>query len=302
MRDDTPDDLVHDLFAGALFPEHPLGREVLGSETSITDDGARRHRRVPRARTTSRRTSCSPRPATSTHDAVLELRRRAVPGADGARPDRAPRRTPARRNRVVVAAPRHRTGARRRRRARARRRSIPTATRSRSSTRCSAAACRRGCSRRSARRAGSRTRCSRTTRAFDDTGYARDLRGHRARARARDARGRSTPSSTGSSPTGLTDAEIAAAKGHLVGSLAMSLETSASRMRRLGRVGAGRGRDPEPRRARRPRRGGHRRRRRPGRSTASSPDAPRTLAVVGPHATTPSEFATRAGVARLAGA
>ena len=34
---------------------------------------------------------------------------------------------------------------------------------------------------------------------------------------------------------GLSDAEIAAAKGHLVGSLAMSLETSASRMRRLGR-------------------------------------------------------------------
>src|SRR5262249_58757497 len=37
MRDDTPDDLVHDLFAAALFPEHPLGREVLGSETSITE-------------------------------------------------------------------------------------------------------------------------------------------------------------------------------------------------------------------------------------------------------------------------
>ncbi len=23
MRDDTPDDLVHDVFAGALFPHHP---------------------------------------------------------------------------------------------------------------------------------------------------------------------------------------------------------------------------------------------------------------------------------------
>jgi predicted Zn-dependent peptidase len=34
---------------------------------------------------------------------------------------------------------------------------------------------------------------------------------------------------------GLPDAELDAAKGHLVGSLAMSLETSASRMRRLGR-------------------------------------------------------------------
>ena len=36
MRDDTPDDLVHDVFAGALFPGHPLGREVLGGEDSIT--------------------------------------------------------------------------------------------------------------------------------------------------------------------------------------------------------------------------------------------------------------------------
>jgi predicted Zn-dependent peptidase len=35
MRDDTPDDLVHDLFASALFPQHPLGREVLGGESSI---------------------------------------------------------------------------------------------------------------------------------------------------------------------------------------------------------------------------------------------------------------------------
>jgi predicted Zn-dependent peptidase len=35
MREDTPDDIVHDVFAGAMFPEHPLGREVLGSPESI---------------------------------------------------------------------------------------------------------------------------------------------------------------------------------------------------------------------------------------------------------------------------
>jgi predicted Zn-dependent peptidase len=35
MRDDTPDDLVHDLFAGALFPHHALGRSVLGTDSSI---------------------------------------------------------------------------------------------------------------------------------------------------------------------------------------------------------------------------------------------------------------------------
>jgi predicted Zn-dependent peptidase len=36
MRDDAPDDLVHDLFSVALFPDHPLGREVLGGHESIT--------------------------------------------------------------------------------------------------------------------------------------------------------------------------------------------------------------------------------------------------------------------------
>jgi predicted Zn-dependent peptidase len=35
MRDDTPDDLVHELFGEALFPGHPLGLEVLGSHESI---------------------------------------------------------------------------------------------------------------------------------------------------------------------------------------------------------------------------------------------------------------------------
>ncbi len=35
MRDDAPDDLVHEVFAGALFPGHPLGREVAGSDATI---------------------------------------------------------------------------------------------------------------------------------------------------------------------------------------------------------------------------------------------------------------------------
>jgi predicted Zn-dependent peptidase len=36
MRDDTPDDLVHDVFANALFPDHPLGREISGTEETIS--------------------------------------------------------------------------------------------------------------------------------------------------------------------------------------------------------------------------------------------------------------------------
>jgi predicted Zn-dependent peptidase len=35
MRDDAPDDVVHELFAAALFPDDPLGREVLGTQQSI---------------------------------------------------------------------------------------------------------------------------------------------------------------------------------------------------------------------------------------------------------------------------
>lgn len=37
IRDDAPEDLVHDLFSEAMFPDHPLGREVLGTQLSITD-------------------------------------------------------------------------------------------------------------------------------------------------------------------------------------------------------------------------------------------------------------------------
>jgi predicted Zn-dependent peptidase len=35
-REDAPDDIVHDVFAGAMFPDHPLGRDVLGSQDSIS--------------------------------------------------------------------------------------------------------------------------------------------------------------------------------------------------------------------------------------------------------------------------
>ncbi|MSO78173.1 MAG: insulinase family protein [Acidimicrobiia bacterium] len=35
MRDDAPEDLVHDVFAGAIFPGHPIGREVIGAPATI---------------------------------------------------------------------------------------------------------------------------------------------------------------------------------------------------------------------------------------------------------------------------
>jgi len=35
MHDDEPEDLVQELFTGAMFPDHPIGREVIGSKATI---------------------------------------------------------------------------------------------------------------------------------------------------------------------------------------------------------------------------------------------------------------------------
>jgi predicted Zn-dependent peptidase len=48
VHEDTPDDLIHDLFTEALWPKHPLGRPVLGTKRSIraaTRDKVRRYYR-----------------------------------------------------------------------------------------------------------------------------------------------------------------------------------------------------------------------------------------------------------------
>lgn len=35
MYEDAPDEIVHDIFQGALWPDHPLGRPILGTRASI---------------------------------------------------------------------------------------------------------------------------------------------------------------------------------------------------------------------------------------------------------------------------
>src|SRR5689334_9880437 len=35
MSEDTPDDKVHSVLAASVFPDHPLGREVLGDEATV---------------------------------------------------------------------------------------------------------------------------------------------------------------------------------------------------------------------------------------------------------------------------
>jgi len=51
--EDAPDDLIHELFAAALFPDHPLGRPILGTRETVAGftrgDVRRFHRRMTRA-------------------------------------------------------------------------------------------------------------------------------------------------------------------------------------------------------------------------------------------------------------
>ena len=46
MVEDTPDDLVHELFTENLWPDHPLGRPILGTKDTVealTQEGLRRY-------------------------------------------------------------------------------------------------------------------------------------------------------------------------------------------------------------------------------------------------------------------
>jgi predicted Zn-dependent peptidase len=87
MRDDTPDDLVHDVFASTLFPAHELGREVIGSEETVsamTRDSVRgyhgEHYRPANAVIAAA--------GNLDHSAVRGMIERMAPGANGARPQR----------------------------------------------------------------------------------------------------------------------------------------------------------------------------------------------------------------------
>jgi predicted Zn-dependent peptidase len=101
MRDDTPDDLVHDLFAAALFPDHPLGRSVLGTRPTIEamsrDALAGYH--VSQYRAGSVVIAAAGNLA---HDRVVELVVEHFGGAGGGAPDRPePAKAPPRRLAVL---------------------------------------------------------------------------------------------------------------------------------------------------------------------------------------------------------
>ena len=96
MRDDDPEELLHDEFAAALFGSHPLGRSVLGSEESITGMRRAALHRFYRQRYTPKRMILTVA-GNVTHEAVLAaLQRSFAPHLTGSAEPVPPRRGQAR--------------------------------------------------------------------------------------------------------------------------------------------------------------------------------------------------------------
>jgi predicted Zn-dependent peptidase len=284
MRDDTPDDLVFELFSQSMFPAHPLGREVLGSEASIRamkrDDIAAYH-------------GAHYRPANVvlaiagniTHARVVELADAAFPGTSDDRPTRT-EHTPATPVAVAVC---HRdteqahvvTGMR----------GLPALDPDRYALTIVNQVLGGGMSSRLFQEVREERGLAYSVYSFHagfvDTGYVAVYAGT-APERVHETLDIIEAELARLVRDGLSAAELDAAKGHLTGSLQMSLETSASRMRRLGRSEMLEGDVPSLDEV-------------VGRIDRVTPDdlarvidrvfrdTPRTLAVVGPH--DESEFA-----------
>ena len=233
MHDDTPEDLVHDVFAEAMFPEHPIGREVVGSPETIqamnADDIAGFH-----ARHYHPSNVVVAAAGNLDHDHVVDLVEQAIGDGSGARPARelydgepAPRplavlERPSEQAQVVLGM-------------RALRRDDPD----RYALTVLNQALGGGMS----------------SRLFQEVREARGLSYSVYSYRAAFEETGAFAVSAGTAPErldellavidaqlervvadrGVTDRELEAAKGHLRGSLALSLESSASRMHRLGR-------------------------------------------------------------------
>jgi predicted Zn-dependent peptidase len=231
MRDDTPDDLVHDLFTRAHFPGHPLGREVLGGHdtiTAMTRDGIAAYHDAhyePGNVVIAAAGNLD-------HDRVLALFEARSPGARPTRPAR-PRADAAEPRPVaVMQRPTEQAhfvlGVR----------SIPALDPDRDALNVVNQALGGGMASRLFQEVREQRGLAYSVysyrAAFDDAGYFAIYAGT-APDRLRETLDVIETELARLVRDGLPDSELAAAKGHLTGSLAMSLETSASRMRRLGR-------------------------------------------------------------------
>jgi predicted Zn-dependent peptidase len=232
MRDDTPDDVVHELFAGALFPEHPLGREVLGSEESIEamerDDIAAYHRAhyLPS-------NIVFAAAGNLTHDDLVARINERFPATAGDRPAR-PRPDPAAPQPLAVVTRDTEqahlvVGVR----------ALPALDPDRYALTLVNQVLGGGMSSRLFQEIRENRGLAYSVysyqASFDDAGFVGVYAGT-APERVQETLQVIDVEVASLIANGLSDAELTAAKGHITGSLAMSLETSASRMRRLGRA------------------------------------------------------------------
>jgi predicted Zn-dependent peptidase len=231
MRDDTPDDLVFELFSQSMFPEHPLGREVLGSEASIRamkrDDIAAYHGAHYRPSNVVLAIAGNIK-----HARVVEMADAAFPSDSDERPARV-EREPATPVNVAVC---HRdteqahvvTGMR----------GVPALDPDRYALTIVNQVLGGGMSSRLFQEVREERGLAYSVYSFHagfvDTGYVAVYAGT-APERVHETLDVVEAELARLVRDGLSSAELDAAKGHLTGSLQMSLETSASRMRRLGR-------------------------------------------------------------------
>ncbi len=236
MYDDAPQELVHDLIAEAVFADHPLGRPVIGTSRGDLVDSPRVDRALPR------------------HDVrPREHRRRSGRESRPRRGGRARHRT--RSTGVPNGPPPARTFARRscrrRRRGCASSRRTPSSTTSvwprpgsraptgagsppRCSMRSSAARPRHGSSRRSARNGGWPTPSTRSSRSTPTRGRSASTSGRARTTSARRCRSRPSRSPT-SPPATCPTVELERAKENLKGRILLSMESTSTRMNRLGK-------------------------------------------------------------------
>ena len=236
MYEDAPQDLVHDLIAEAVFGDHPLGRPVIGTAeviSSIPRDAIARYHDsmyVPANIVVAAAGNIE-------HDRVVELVERALERRKASVASRLERAAAARAGAAAAAAlpaEGHRAVPRVPRRARASRGPTAAGSPRRCSTRSSAARRRRGSSRRSARSAGWRTPSTRSSRSTPTPGRSASIS---ARARTTSpTRSRSRPSRSPTSPPGtFPTRELERAKENLKGRILLSMESTSTRMNRLGK-------------------------------------------------------------------
>jgi predicted Zn-dependent peptidase len=232
MRDDTPDDLVHDVFASALYPGHPLGREVLGGEESIQG--------MSRA-TIAEYHASHYQPANAVlaaagnleHGHVVALLEEKFPAESTAVPTRAHDDFPDAQRVVAVHRDTEQThvvlGMR----------AIASLDPDRYALTVLNQALGGGMSSRLFQKVREERGLAYSVysyrAAYDDAGFLAIYAGTAPQRVAETLEVVQSEIARLVADGGLPARELAAAKGHLVGSLSMSLETSASRMRRIGR-------------------------------------------------------------------